>query len=497
MRPDSPYKGLASFGDSELDSLFFFGRTRERQTIVANVLANKLTVVYGPSGVGKSSLLRAGVAQALRAEETGAVAVHDIWGSGALEALIETLRREVEDLGPTAGLADTVAAVAQQRGEVHLLLDQFEECFRYEDADVVVRELTDLLRRPGLRVTVLIALRDDALAELDVFTSRVPEMFGNLLRVDALTRNAAREAIVRPLDRFTELTGEEWQAEPALVAALLDQTAEGDRVEMPFLQLVLDRLWHAERDAASATLRLATLERLGGAERIVHEHVHGTLDALTADDEEATARIIRQLITPSGAKLAHTERDLAALVEVDQQVLRHLVAKLERNRILRAVDTGDGSSRVDSTTTSSQSHCLPGGNSSSWRANGAAPDGSGNDCWHSSPPLLSRWPSSAHSRSTRSPRRAAHTPTNSTRALSPQFPQARSKASGSPCMLHGSRPIHRRRTCCARVCRRCAKSASCVSAIPLSQQPSCPWGAVCSPSRERTPGSIAATDRVS
>ncbi len=347
MRPDSPYKGLASFDDSELDSLFFFGRTRERQTIVANVLANKLTVLYGPSGVGKSSLLRAGVAQALRAEETGAVAVHDIWGSGALEGLIETLRREVEELGPTAGLADTVAAVAQQRGEVHLLLDQFEECFRYQDADVVVRELTDLLRRPGLRVTVLIALRDDALAELDVFTHRVPEMFGNLLRLDALDRNAAREAILRPLDRFAELTGEDWLAEPALVATLLDQTAERDRVETPFLQLVLDRLWHAERDAGSTTLRQETLDRLGGAERIVYEHVHGTLDSLSAEDEEATARIIRQLVTPSGAKLAHREVDLAALADVDEGVLRHLVAELERNRILRSVDPGDGGSRVE------------------------------------------------------------------------------------------------------------------------------------------------------
>ena len=56
--PQSPYKGLASFEDSELDALLFFGREREIAAVAANVLANRLTVLYGPSGVGKSSLAR-------------------------------------------------------------------------------------------------------------------------------------------------------------------------------------------------------------------------------------------------------------------------------------------------------------------------------------------------------------------------------------------------------------------------------------------------------
>ena len=64
--PLSPYKGLAAFEDSELDALLFFGRERERDVIVANLLASKLTILYGPSGVGKSSVLRAAVARRLR-----------------------------------------------------------------------------------------------------------------------------------------------------------------------------------------------------------------------------------------------------------------------------------------------------------------------------------------------------------------------------------------------------------------------------------------------
>src|SRR5262249_51734856 len=55
--PSSPYKGLAPFGYSDVDALLFFGRDREREILVANLVGSRLTVLYGPTGVGKSSLL--------------------------------------------------------------------------------------------------------------------------------------------------------------------------------------------------------------------------------------------------------------------------------------------------------------------------------------------------------------------------------------------------------------------------------------------------------
>jgi hypothetical protein len=54
-----PYKGLANY--TEEDAAFLFGRDREREVIIANLKARRVTLLYGESGVGKSSLLRAGV----------------------------------------------------------------------------------------------------------------------------------------------------------------------------------------------------------------------------------------------------------------------------------------------------------------------------------------------------------------------------------------------------------------------------------------------------
>ena len=61
--PESPYAGLNPF--SIKDAPFFFGRDHERDLIVANLMAARLTVLYGPSGVGKSSVLNAGALNTL------------------------------------------------------------------------------------------------------------------------------------------------------------------------------------------------------------------------------------------------------------------------------------------------------------------------------------------------------------------------------------------------------------------------------------------------
>ena len=355
--PTSPFKGLAAFGDSAVDALLFFGRGPEREAIVANLRASRLTVLYGPSGVGKSSLLRAGVAQHLRALGDGVVIVHDAWAEDPVSGVIAAAHEADPELGPTAGLVDTVAAAAQRNGGAYLLLDQFEEYFLYHGSEGALADaLPELLRRPGLRVNVLIALRDDALAELDAFTDRIPEVFANLLRLDRLDRRSARSAVVGPLERYSELAGVEYRAEPALVDELLDEVAVGrvdlgggtgaphssEHVEAPLLQLVLERLWSEEASAGSQELRLETFRRLGGAERIVRDHVHGTLEGLPAEEQAAVARIVRQLVTPSGAKTAHTAADLSDYAAVAGTQLQPLLGLLVRERIVRAVEGSAG-----------------------------------------------------------------------------------------------------------------------------------------------------------
>ena len=97
--------------------------------------------------------------------------------------------------------------------------------------------------------------------------------------------------MVRPVERFNELTGESIEVEPDLVEGVLNQTAAGrvdlgetgrgiapdesssGRIEAAYLQLVLERIWDEERADGSDRLRAETLVALGGAQSIVQAHL--------------------------------------------------------------------------------------------------------------------------------------------------------------------------------------------------------------------------------
>ena len=176
-------------------------------------------MLYGPSGVGKSSLLRAGVVRRLRAlvpagggasEGDGALpVVVDLWRDDPLAAIAAAAGAAVP--GSPSELADALAErSAEVGGEIYLVLDQMEEYFVYHGRDRggPLREaLAEVLTRPTLRVHILLGIRDDALAELDAFKGRVPGLFGNVLRLDHLDVGGARAAIVEPLPNSRRWAG--------------------------------------------------------------------------------------------------------------------------------------------------------------------------------------------------------------------------------------------------------------------------------------------------
>jgi WD40 repeat protein len=378
--PASPYKGLVPFEDSDLDALLFFGRERESGIIAENVLAARLTVLYGPSGVGKTSVLRAGVAHRLRrqarlnVEQRGhpeyAVVVFDAWSEDPVGSLRATVRDELAAqfgsalLDEPAGesLADTFGRWTEALAcDLLLVLDQAEEYFLYHGGEGgFTAELPELVTRPGLRVRVLLSLRDDALAKLDRFKGRIPNLFANYLRLDHLDRRSAREAVEKPVDRYNELAGASIKAEPELTELVLDQTVAGQvdlgaagrglaaddvsagRIEAAYLQLVLERIWEEERAAGSSTLRAETLVGLGGAESIVRAHLRRAVEELTSEERDVAADVFRFLVTPSGTKIAHGVGDLAEYASVDEERLLPVLSTLGRERIVRTVDGAGG-----------------------------------------------------------------------------------------------------------------------------------------------------------
>ncbi|MGQ0716811.1 MAG: WD40 repeat domain-containing protein [Pseudonocardiales bacterium] len=392
--PESPYVGLVPF--NEKDAAYFFGRERDTDLIVANLTASRLTLLYAPSGVGKSSVLRAGVLPALHHIDDdsyadlgvpgAAVAYVSSWGDAPLETIAAAVSAAVSEVTGARPVAEGTSApslsvswlreVLGQSGvsTVYLILDQFEEYFLYHPMDRgeegLTAELGKILSARDLPVHVLLAIREDALAGLDRFKGRVPHLFDNYLRLAHLSRDAAQAAIEGPLDHYNRLVPPDrtMSIEPGVVGTLLDQVRTGqvrvapevtppngyapdtpgpdDRgdIETPYLQLVLTRLWDSERATGSSSLRRSTLDDLGGAQMIVQTHLDNVMAGLSPAQVEVAADVFHHLITTSGTKIALPAEDLAEWSGLPVSAVRDLLETLSagRQRILRPVPPAVG-----------------------------------------------------------------------------------------------------------------------------------------------------------
>jgi WD40 repeat protein len=385
---NTPYVGLVPYGEEDAD--FFFGRSKETEIAAGNLRASRLTILYGPSGVGKTSLLHAGLLHDLHEQVRAntakrperapfAITAFSAWRDDPLPALAEAIRTSAvvalggDELPPWQGGQPLVAALRAWTQPVRTLLvvlDQFEDYFLYhaeEDGEgTFAVEFARIVNEANLRVNFLVSIREDAWAKLDRFEGRIPGLFANYLRIEHLDREAARQAIDGPIAEWNRRLppGEEpYEVEPALTEAVIAAAAAGrlalaaggdsvesepahaDAVEAPFLQLVMERLWRATVEADSRALTLARLQQLGGAESIVENHLLEALGALTGAEKAVAADVLRFLVTRSKTKIAHTASDLAEWTRRPEGEVSAVLDKLcrgESGRILRPIPPPEG-----------------------------------------------------------------------------------------------------------------------------------------------------------
>ena len=211
QRPDCPYVGLQPF--EEQHQAYFFGREREQRLIISNLLAAPLTILYGSSGVGKSSVLMAGVIPQLRRDRPKTPVIMfrswarsdcaEMLASACVEATWEGARDQPKP-SLSMPLDEILRACAEAaHATVLVILDQFEEYFLYHaktsDPDSFEVAFARAVNSEDVDVGFLIALREDGLAKLDRFNERIPNLLGNRLRLDHLDEAGAAVAIRKPL----------------------------------------------------------------------------------------------------------------------------------------------------------------------------------------------------------------------------------------------------------------------------------------------------------
>ncbi|MAT95993.1 MAG: hypothetical protein CL608_02400 [Anaerolineaceae bacterium] len=348
--PDShcPYIGLEAF-DEENKNLFY-GRDQLVRELLDQVLVSRLVTAVGPSGSGKSSVVRAGLLPRL---EEGALPGSEDWhyyptivpGAAPLTSLARLLEPEGVDtavwvtenydtfLNNSEHLAKLVNEVV--KGPAVLSIDQFEETFTLchddQERDAFIDNLLGLVNSREARHVVILTMRVD----YESYLNKVP-MFKSLyeqglVRVTAMNASELHDAIEQPAEAIG------LKFEDGLIEALVREIV-GEPAALPLLQFALLQLWD---DRERNRITWDAYRRLGGVMAALDHTADSLYNDLLPEEQNTAKRILLRLVRPgTGVEFTRsraTRRSLYQSGEANDRIDR-VLEKLVDARLLRQTD---------------------------------------------------------------------------------------------------------------------------------------------------------------
>ncbi|GKS63816.1 hypothetical protein YTPLAS72_11200 [Nitrospira sp.] len=383
-----PYVGMRPYRREEKN--WFYGRSADGRIIADKTLAARLTLLYAPSGVGKSSVLNANTIPALEDDDC-CVMYFDAWaGSDPTAAIKDNLAAMASAIGvvdPLAGaptIAELVRLVTANGKTLVLVFDQFEEFLvNHANAlDPLRKEVATLVRAQTIDARVLISLREEFLAALEPFRQEIVTLFQSTYRLEPLAAKDVEDAIVKPVGFF------KGEVELALAERLIADLSEGQKnaggtvevsgdrtsdwfsslrktslrqseaspvapepsseepsvragvaatIDLPMLQLVCEQMWRAAPIAdGKRKLSLDLYKNLGGKDKILSDHIRSCMPTRWWD-RLFTAKLMRYLAPPSGMKISYSVTDLSSYSALEKKRVEAELIRLSEAdaRILR------------------------------------------------------------------------------------------------------------------------------------------------------------------
>ncbi|MBV9417337.1 MAG: winged helix-turn-helix domain-containing protein [Solirubrobacterales bacterium] len=322
--PVCPFKGLAFFDHS--DAEFFYGRERLISELVARCAESTMVGILGPSGIGKSSLLRAGLLPALSA---GALP-----GSAAWRQVVMRPGKHPEvELARALGGDGLAAALARlARGaRIVLAVDQLEELFTVcegeEERAAFLDRLAATARDHARRALVVAALRADFYGQLSSHARFAELLSASHVLVGPLDRDELTQAIEQPAARAG------LEIERPLVDELVSAVV-GEPGGLPLLSTTLLELWRG-RDGRA--MRYESYRRSGGVRGAIGRLAESAYESLDERERPVSRRVLLRLASGGDGALARRPVPLVELSRIEgaESVIRDLTEA-------RLLTVGDG-----------------------------------------------------------------------------------------------------------------------------------------------------------
>ena len=286
-----PYRGLAAYEPADAD--LFHGRSLAVRALTTRLRATRLVVVSGPSGVGKSSIVGAGLVPEL----VGGAVPHS---AGAEIVVVKPGPRPVDELAPLLRETETAdRPPGSDRRPVALVVDQFEQLWtagteareRAAFVDAVLAMLDD-----GLLSCAVLVVRGDYLGRLAEHAELARRAADGLVLVPPMTDPELREVVEEPA-RAAGL-----DVDPDLVDAVI-RDMHGQAGALPLLSSALVGTWERRRERM---LTLTGYVEAGGVTGALACTAEAALAAVGTADTELARRMFVRLAASGGEDDAPT-----------------------------------------------------------------------------------------------------------------------------------------------------------------------------------------------
>ena len=354
----APYRGLEVF-DVEHAELFF-GRDGDLQRLIEKLKSTRFLTVLGPSGSGKSSLVRAGLIPLIRG---GALPASETWpiavfrpGAHPLTALAAQLlhlhgdrgmQATIEELGSNAATLELAVALALARSsdsqKVGFVVDQFEEVFTLcrdeQERCAFVDNLLHAGSVPVGRTVVILTMRADFYARATAFPELAQQIAAHQFLVTPMSAESVRQAIVEP----ARAAGLELEA--GLVETILEDV-KGEPGALPLLEHALLELWKRRR---GSMLTLEAYRETGGVTGALSQHAGEVWCRFDEREQNIGRRIFLRLTQPGeGAEDTRRRATASELVTTpeEEQTVEKILTLLSDERLLTTSRDEDSSERL-------------------------------------------------------------------------------------------------------------------------------------------------------
>ncbi|MEA3337917.1 MAG: hypothetical protein U9R25_18650 [Chloroflexota bacterium] len=320
IEPDArqnPYPGPRSFRKGET----LYGRSRETRELLDLLIAERILLLYSPSGAGKTSLIQAALIPELEQEGFRVLppmrpGLEPPEQSAATQtrfiaSLLSSLEKELEsnfEFSAGSSLEDALTLLSSPEegwgGDV-LIFDQFEEVLTIDPADLAAKsaffqQIGQVLR--DRQRWALFAIREEFIAGLDPYRRFIPTRFAATYRLEPLDRTAAMQAMQAPAEMagvtFTDEAASQLADDLRLVRVQLPdgstKTVPGRYVEPVQLQVVCRRLWNG-LSPTDTTIDVDDVATVGDVDDALRSYYAETVAAVSAD-MNVRERVIRDWV---------------------------------------------------------------------------------------------------------------------------------------------------------------------------------------------------------